>query len=39
MVVQKDRLDENYLQRWAGEFKVTRKLDEVLSGKIKPKQT
>lgn len=38
-VVQKGALDENYLRRWAAELKVAQKLEEVLSGKIKPKQT
>jgi hypothetical protein len=39
VAVQKGALDENYLRRWAIELSVTQKLDEVLSRKIKPKQT
>ncbi len=39
VAVQKGALDENYLRRWAAELNLTQKLDEVLSGKIKPKQT
>jgi hypothetical protein len=37
--VQKGKLDEDYLRRWAAELNVAQKLEEVLSGKIKPKQT
>jgi hypothetical protein len=37
--VQKDALDVSYLQRWAGELGVSRTLDELLAGKIRPKQT
>lgn len=39
VAVQKGALDESYLQHWAKELGVTGKLAEVLSGKIKPKQT
>ena len=39
VAVQQDALDTNYLQRWANELGVTQKLDDVLTGKIKPKQT
>ena len=39
VAVQQGALDGDYLRRWAGELGVTQKLDEVLSGKIKPKQT
>jgi hypothetical protein len=39
VAVQKGALDENYLRRWAVELNVEQKLEEVLSGKIKPKQT
>jgi len=37
--VQKGGLDEDYMRRWAGELKVTQTLEDVLSEKIKPKQT
>lgn len=39
VAVQQGMLDTAYLRRWANELGVTQKLDEVLSGKIKPKQT
>jgi hypothetical protein len=39
VAVQQDALDKDYLRRWANELGVTQKLDEVLSGKIKAKQT
>ena len=39
VAVQKGALDESYMQHWAKELGVTDKLGEVLSGKIKPKQT
>lgn len=39
VAVQQGALDTKYLRHWAKELKVTQTLDEVLSGKIKPKQT
>lgn len=39
VAVQKGMLDEDYLRRCASELNVTQTLGEVLSGKIKPKQT
>ena len=38
-IIQKDRLDLNYLRRWARELGVIPTLEDVLSGKIKPKET
>ena len=37
--VQKGTLDVRYLQQWAGELGVSRTLDELLAGKIRPKHT
>jgi hypothetical protein len=37
--VQADALDTNYLRQWAQELKVSRELEHLLSGEIKPKQT
>lgn len=39
VAVQKSALDENYLRLWAAELEVSPALDDVLSGRIKPKQT
>jgi hypothetical protein len=39
VAVQKGALDENYLRHWAAELNVALELEEVLSGRIKPKQT
>jgi len=39
VAVQQGLLDLDYMRRWAKELEVTEKLDEVLNGKIKPKQT
>jgi hypothetical protein len=39
VAVQQGALDTNYLRHWANDLGVTQELDEVLSGKIKPKQT
>ena len=39
VAVQKGMLDEGYMRTWACELGVAEKLNEVLSGKIKPKQT
>ncbi len=39
VAVQQGMLDEGYMQTWANELGVTEKLNEVLNGKIKPKQT
>jgi hypothetical protein len=38
-VVQKGNLDLTYLRRWATELGVTSTLEDVLGGKIKPKET
>ncbi len=38
-VVQAGRLDLDYLRRWAKELRVTQSLEDVLAGKIKPKET
>jgi hypothetical protein len=38
-LVQKGKLDESHLRRWAAELNAAQKLEEVLSGKVKPKQT
>jgi hypothetical protein len=38
-IIQKNNLDLNYLRRWAEELGVVPTLEEVLSGKIKPKET
>jgi hypothetical protein len=37
--VQKGLLDEGYLRRWAKELDVQQPLEEILTGKIKPKHT
>ena len=37
--VQRGRLDETYLRRWAAELRVSASLEDVLSGKIAPKTT
>ncbi|HUA66397.1 MAG TPA: hypothetical protein VME24_11145 [Alphaproteobacteria bacterium] len=39
VAVQADALDKKYLRQWAGELKLTNELEQLLSGKIKPKQT
>lgn len=39
VAVQATALDKNYLQRWAQELKLANELGNLLSGKIKPKQT
>ena len=39
VAVQAEALDKNYLKRWAKDLKLTGELEDVLSGKIKPKQT
>jgi hypothetical protein len=39
VAVQKDRLELSYLIKWATELKVVPELNDVLSGKISPKQT
>jgi hypothetical protein len=38
-VVQKGNLDLPYLRHWAKELGVISSLEDVLSGKIKPKET
>jgi hypothetical protein len=39
VAVQQDALDRDYMRRRAGELGVTQTLEELLNGKIKPKQT
>jgi hypothetical protein len=39
VAVQKDALDANYLTKWAAELGVIAELEDVISGKISPKQT
>lgn len=39
VAVQRDSLDLNYLRDWAKEIGVSGKLQEILSGKIRPKTT
>lgn len=39
VAVQQDALDANYLRRWAGELQVAGVLEDLLSGRIKPKRT
>ncbi len=39
VVVQRGKLDDSYLRHWAGELKVTGTLDDLLTGRITPKQT
>jgi hypothetical protein len=38
-LVQKDFLDLTYLRQWANELGVISTLEDILSGKIKPKET
>ncbi|PYJ74382.1 MAG: hypothetical protein DME72_03065 [Verrucomicrobia bacterium] len=39
VAVQSDSLDPAYLQQWAGELRVSEKLNKLLVGEIKPKST
>ncbi|MEI7730906.1 MAG: hypothetical protein WCO56_15130 [Verrucomicrobiota bacterium] len=39
VAIQNDTLDLAYLHRWAKELNVTSKLDDLLQGKIRPKQS
>ncbi|MGA9453092.1 MAG: hypothetical protein WBW41_17315 [Verrucomicrobiia bacterium] len=39
VAVQADALDKNHLRQWANELKLVTELEDLLSGKIKPKQT
>jgi len=39
VAVQSDSLDRAYLQQWAGELRVSEKLNKLLVGEIKPKST
>jgi hypothetical protein len=39
LAVQAEALDKDYLRTWAGELGVMDKLERLLSGEIKPKQT
>ena len=37
--VQRDLLDLNYVKRWAAKLQVTPQLDDLISGKLRPKTT
>jgi len=39
VAVQAGSLDNDYLKKWAGELHLSAELEDLLSGKIKPKQT
>ena len=39
IAVQKGKLDEGYLRRWASEMGLSKELEDALSGKFKLKQT
>ena len=39
IAVQRDALDKNYLRQWAKTLNVSLLLEDLLSGKIQPKQT
>src|SRR5438309_5051263 len=39
VAVQSDSLDRAYLQQWAGELRVSEKLNKLLVGEIRPKST
>jgi hypothetical protein len=39
MAVQAGALDTSYLRRWAQELNLNNELEDLLSGRIKPKQT
>jgi hypothetical protein len=39
VAVQADALDARYLKQWAPELNVAQELDQLLSGKIRPKDT
>jgi len=39
VAVQAETLDKNYLRRWAKELKLVNELENLLSGRIRPKQT
>ena len=39
VAVQADALDKNYLRQWGQELKLTKELERLLSGEIKPKNT
>jgi len=39
VAVQAQALDKNYLKQWALELKLVSELEQLLSGKIRPKQT
>lgn len=39
VAVQRDKLDFAYLRRWAGVLRVTPTLEDLLAGRIAPKQT
>jgi hypothetical protein len=39
VAVQSDALDRAYLKQWAGELSVSEKLNKLLTGEIKPKNT
>ena len=37
--IQRGKLDESYLRRWAVELEVSAELETVLSGALRPKRT
>ena len=39
VAVQSDSLDRAYLQRWASELGISEKLNQILTGEIRPKST
>jgi len=39
VAVQGSVLDRDYLRKWAGELGVAEKLEDLLSGRIRPKTT
>jgi NADPH-dependent 2,4-dienoyl-CoA reductase/sulfur reductase-like enzyme len=39
VAVQGDALDGQYLRHWAGELKVGNILEDLMAGRIRPKQT
>jgi hypothetical protein len=39
VAVQADALDTKYLRQWAEELRLINELEQILTGKIRPKQT
>ena len=39
MEVQRGKMDEGYMRRWAGQLGVVPELEAALSGSFKPKET